>query len=264
MRPLPALAVAGFRRWSAYRMATVAGALTNSVFGLLRAAITVAAVGAAGGVIAGYSAREVATYSWLTQALMTVMVLGIWDELAVRVRTGDIAVDLARPVDLQLSWLAADLGRAAFVLLPRGLPPLAVGALTTGLALAPSAWSYLLGALSVLLGVVISFAIRFAVNLSAFWLMDVRGALTLHMVVSGVLSGFIVPVAWFPPWLGTLASATPFPSMLQTPVDVLSGRVTGAAAAQVVALQALWAVATLGVGRLVLARATRRLVVQGG
>ena len=144
------------------------------------------------------------------------------------------------------------------------MPPLAVGALTTGLALPTSGWSYLLGAVSVVLGVVISFGIRFAVNLSAFWLLDVRGVLTLHTVVSNVLCGFIIPVAWFPPWLGAIAAATPFPSMLQSPVDVLSGRITGLEAAGVVAVQALWALAVLGAGRLVLSRATRRLVVQGG
>lgn len=264
MRPLTALAVAGFRRWSAYRAATVAGAVTNSVFGLLRAAITVAAVGAAGGTIAGYSALDVATYSWLAQAMIAPITLGAWKELADRVRTGDISVDLGRPVDLQLSWLAADLGRATFVLLPRALPPLAVGAVTTGLGLPTAGWSYLLGAVSVVLAVVISFGIRFVVNLSAFWLLDVRGVLTLQMVVSNVLCGFIIPVAWFPPWLGAIAAATPFPSMLQSPVDVLSGRVLGLDAAEVVAVQALWALAVLGAGRLVLSRATRRLVVQGG
>jgi ABC-2 type transport system permease protein len=42
--PLTALGVAGFRRWSAYRAATWAGAVTNSVFGLIKAAIMTAAV----------------------------------------------------------------------------------------------------------------------------------------------------------------------------------------------------------------------------
>ena len=50
-------------------------------------------------------------------------------------RTGEIAVDLARPLDLQLSWWVRDLGRAAFALPTRGLAPLLVGALTIGVAL---------------------------------------------------------------------------------------------------------------------------------
>jgi ABC-2 type transport system permease protein len=264
VRPYLALAAAGWRRWSAYRAATVAGALTNTVFGLVKASIVIAAIASAGHPLAGYDARGVATYTWLVQGLLAPMALFAWSELAERVRTGDIAVDLARPADLQLSWLAADLGRAAFVLLPRGLPPLAVGAVTTGLSMPTSPVSYLLGALSVALGVAISFAGRFLVNLAAFWLLDFRGVVTLYMLASTVLTGLVVPVHWFPGWLGTVAHLTYFPSILQTPVDVLSGREHGLAAGRLLGVQAAWLAATLLTGRLVLARASRRLVVQGG
>ncbi len=255
---------AGFRRYSTYRIATAAGAFTNSAFGLVKASITVGAIGAAGGELAGYSAIEGATYAWLTQAFLTPVHVFAWTDLAERVRTGDIAVDLARPADLQLSWLAADLGRATYAFLPRGLPPLLVGALTFGLALPGTALPYLLGFVSLVLGVTVSFACRFALNLSAFWLLDIRGPVTLYIVASNVLSGLVVPVHWFPDWLRTLAAATPFPSMLQAPVDVLSGRVLGLDAAEVVAQQLFWVLVTLLAGRWLLARGTSRLVLQGG
>jgi ABC-2 type transport system permease protein len=61
-----------------------------------------------------------------------------------------------------------------------------------------------------------------------------------------------------------IAAASPFPSMLQAPVDVLSGRVAGWSALETVAVQAFWLVVMLGLGRVVLRRALRRLVVQGG
>lgn len=256
MRALLACFRGGFRRWSAYRTAAAAGAFTNTVFGLVKASISVAAVASAGGTLAGYDAGSVATYAWLTQALIGPVHVFGWSELAERVRTGDVVVDLGRPVDLQLSWLAADLGRAAFVLVPRGLPPLLVGAVTFGLVLPAAGWPYALGAVSVVLAVAISFACRFAVNLSAFWLLDVRGAVTLYVVASNVLSGLVVPVHWFPPWMGALAAATPFPSMLQSPVDVITARVSGAAALGVLATQAAWLAATLLTGRLLMARAT--------
>jgi ABC-2 type transport system permease protein len=264
LRPYRSLAAAGWRRWSAYRAATVAGALTNTVFGFVKASIAMAAVASAGGSLAGYDAREVATYTWLTQGLLAPMAVFAWSDLAERVRTGDVAVDLARPADLQLSWLATDLGRAAFVLLPRGLPPVLVGALTTGLSMPSSPLTYLIATASVAVGVALSFAGRFLMNLAAFWLLDYRGVVTLYMVASTVLSGLIIPVHWFPAWLGTLASLTYFPSILQTPVDVLSGRAQGADALGLLAVQVAWLAVTLAAGRLVLRRATRRLVVQGG
>jgi ABC-2 type transport system permease protein len=264
LRPFWACFVAGFRRWSSYRSATFAGAFTNSVFGLTKASITVAAIGSAGGMLAGYDAQTGATYAWLTQAMIGPIHAFHWNELAERIRTGDIAVDLDRPVDLQVSWLAADLGRAAYSLLPRGLPPIVVGALTFGLTGPSSAWPYLLGAVSVVVAVALSFNGRFAMNLSAFWLIEVRGVVTLYVVALNILCGLLIPVHWFPHWLRVVASCTPFPSMLQTPVDILSGRVTGPAAVSAFGVQVVWLVATGLLGRALLSRATARLVVQGG
>lgn len=264
MRVYAAMFSAGWRRYSRYRAALIAGTFTNSVFGLLKANIYVAAVASAGSTLAGYDARSSITFAWLTQALIAPVNLFAWTELAQRVRTGDVAIDLTRPVDLQLSLLAADLGRAAFVLLPRGLPPLLVAAAITGLALPGTALPYLLGLVSVVLAVALSFCCRFALNLVAFWLVEIRGVVTLYITASNFLSGLMLPVAWFPDWLRLLATATPFPSFIQYPVDLLTGRVTGWAAVGHLGQQVGWLLATALLGRWLLARATRRLVVQGG
>jgi ABC-2 type transport system permease protein len=261
---LLAYAAAGFRRYSAYRGANVAGAFTNTVFGVVKASITLAAIAAAGGVIAGYDAEQGASYAWLTQGLIATVALFGWSELAERIRSGDIAVDLARPMDLQLSWLASDLGRAAFMLLPRGLPPVLIGVVFFDVGLSPHPALYALAPISIALAVAVSFACRFLVNLAAFWLLDLRGVLTLYMVASNVLAGLVVPVHWFPRWMRAIANTSPFPSMLQTPVDVLAGRDTGWQAIQAVAVQLGWLLVVLVVGRIALRRALRRLVVQGG
>lgn len=106
--------------------------------------------------------------------------------------------------------------------------------------------------------------LRFLLNLAAFWVLDFRGIAGLYFVLVGPLCGLYVPVHLFPDWLRTLANATPFPSMFQAPIDVLAGRVLGAAVLEVLAVQLGWLVLLALLGRLVLGRATRRLVVQGG
>jgi ABC-2 type transport system permease protein len=258
------LAKAEFRRYSTYRAATLAGIVTNSVFGFIRLGVLVAAIAAAGGSLGGYSPEEASTYVWLGQAFLAPVAMFAWGDLAERVRTGDIAVDLARPLDLQLSWWVRDLGRAAFALPTRGLGPLLVGTLTVGVAFSDTWTSYPLGTLSLLLGVSVSFLCRYGMNLIAFWTVDVQGFLNLYVLLLGLLSGFYLPVHVFPAWLQTVAFASPFPAMFQAPIDVMSGRVVGAAAWQVIARQASWMIGLLILTRLVLWRATRRLVVQGG
>jgi ABC-2 type transport system permease protein len=58
--------------------------------------------------------------------------------------------------------------------------------------------------------------------------------------------------------------ATPMPSLLQTPLDVLIERDPPALQTGLVALQAVWAAILLIVCRIVQQRAERKLVAQGG
>lgn len=241
-----------------------AGAFTNSVFGLIRAYITVGAIGAAGGSLAGYDTQAGITYAFLAQALIAPVNIFTWNEFALRVRTGDVAVDLARPVDPQLAYLAADLGRAAYTFIPRGLPPLLVGGLVFGLAMPAAVLPYLLGAVSLVLAVMVSFACRWLANLAAFWLLDLRGVMMIYVLASGLLSGHLLPVHWFPEWLAAVANATPFPSIVQTPIDIFTGRAGALDALTLIGVQAWWLVVVLIAGRLVFAVGTRKLVVQGG
>ena len=264
MRTYFQLAVAGFRRYSTYRLAILAGVFTQSVFGFIRVSVLFAAIAVAGGELAGYDQQQASTYVWLGQALLAPLAMFGWSELAERIKNGDIAVDLARPVDMQLAWWAADLGRALFQLLTRGLAPLVIGAIAVGIAL-PGSWTaYPLGVISILLGVSLSFLLRFGMNLIAFWTIDIRGFIGLYFVVVAPFSGLYVPVHLFPDWLKTIAYATPFPSLLQFPIDVLSGRVLGADALLVVAMQVGWFVLLLVATRWLMSRAARKLVVQGG
>lgn len=243
----------------------LAGLCTNVVFGFIRAAILFAAVDSAGGSLAGYDRGTISAYVWLSQGLLGAVALGMAPtEIGERIRTGDIAVDFTRPVDVQFAYLAADLGRAAYTFIPRGLPSVVVGALTVGLILPDSAWPYLLGLVSIALGVAISFLCRYAANILGFWLVETRGVLALYTVVASFLAGLYVPVHIFPSWLAAVAAATPFPSILQSPIDVLSGRVVGLDAVRVVGIQCLWVAVACLVGRALTSAGRHKLEVQGG
>jgi len=259
-----AFASTGFRRWSAYRQAAIAGIFANTVFGVIKLSILLEVAKSSGGTVAGYDGVALSTYAWVSQGLIAVVVIFAWTELADRVRTGDIAVDLARPVDVQLSWLATDLGRALWGLVSRAFAPILFGAWVFGFRLSDDPVAVVLLPVSVTLAVTVSFACRFLVNLAAFWIIEVRGPVLVYVLVSGLLGGHLIPVQLFPAWLQVVAYATPFPSIVQSPIDLVTGLATGWDAVQRVAVQLGWALGLLALGRIVLARATRRLVVQGG
>jgi ABC-2 type transport system permease protein len=259
-----ALAGAGFRRFATYRQATAAGAFTNTVFGVIKVSVLLSVARSAGGSVAGYDASALSTYTWVSQGLIAAVWLFGWTTIAERVRTGDVAIDLARPAHPIAVWLAEDLGRAAQACLIRFAVPMVFGGLVFGLRAPTRLATIPLFAVSAVLAVVISFGCRTLVNLTAFWLLDVRGVVTLYVAASNVLSGMLVPVAFFPEWLSRLAYATPFPSMLQVPVDIVVERTAGWSAVGALAMQAGWAVLVVGGATWVLARGSRKLVVQGG
>ena len=124
-----AVATRAFRRYSTYRAATLAGIFTNSAFGVIYS-YAYLALWAERPDAGGYDATDAVTYVWIGQALLMTVALwggGTTDELADRIRSGDIAVDLYRPVNLLGWYLAGDLGRAAYHLLTRGLAPTILG-----------------------------------------------------------------------------------------------------------------------------------------
>ncbi|MET8447042.1 ABC-2 family transporter protein [Streptomyces sp. NPDC005209] len=258
-----AVASGAFRRYATYRAATAAGVFTNTVFGLILV-YTYLALWDEKPHLGGYDQAQAVTYVWLGQALLSTLAIGgggVEDELMERIRTGDIAIDLYRPADLQLWWLFADLGRALFQLMGRGVLPFVFGAVFFPVALPSDAGTWAAFLVAVLLAMLVGFGIRFLVALSAFWLLDGTGVAQTAWITGFFCSGMVLPLNVFPGAIGETVRALPWSSLLQAPADVLLGR---AEPWGVFAFQGVWALALLALGRLVQSVATRRVVVQGG
>jgi ABC-2 type transport system permease protein len=252
-----------FRRYITYRSATVAGVITNTCFGFIRAYILLA-MWHEKPQIGSYDAADAVTYVFLTQGLITP--IGIFlgsTELGPRIRTGEVATDLYRPCDFQLWFLATDIGRAIAGLLLRTVPPVVVGTLAFPSSLPADPRRWLEFALCCTLALVISFALRYLISLSAFWLLDERGTAALLLIVSMFFSGMIIPLVAMPGWLGHLADILPWSATLQIPIDVLLGTETQGLP-HALAFQLLWAAVLIILGRVVTTAARHKTVVQGG
>ena len=261
-----AVATRTFRRYSTYRAATLAGIFTNSVFGIIYSYAYIA-LWTANPSAGGYDQQDAVTYVWLGQALLMTIALwggGTTDDLAERIRTGDVAIDLYRPVGLVGWYLASDLGRAAYHLLTRGVGPTVIGVVVFDIAMPGSALTAIAFAVSLVLAVVVSFAIRFLVASTAFWLLDQSGVKVMSGAFAIFFSGMMLPLVLFPGWLGTLARALPWASYVQVPADVWLGKHVGGDLAAALGFQVFWAVVLLGACQVVLRLATRKVVVQGG
>lgn len=262
--PYGRLFTAGFREQAAYRMAMFGGLVANLTFGFLKVAMLFATVRAAGGTVQGYSVGSMSAYIWISQGMLGSVNLNGRIDLADRVKTGDVAIDFLRPVNVQIATIATEVGKAVFALIPRGLPSVIIGSLVVGMTMPTTPTPYLLGALSVLVGITVSFSTVYLVAVMGFWLIETRGIQILYMVISGFFAGLFVPISLFPHWMLVMAEATPFPSMMMYPIDILTGRTTGAASYGLVGVQLAWLAGTLLVGHLLTSAGLRKLEVQGG
>lgn len=254
------VARATYRRWSTYRMATFAAVLEASVASMVRAFVLLAAVRTIGDV-AELTPRNAATFAFLAGGLEIAFWVTVPLDIDQRIRTGDVIVDLQRPVDFQLWWFAHDAGRAAQFVLTRGVPAYLFGVVVLDVAAPASPASAALFAASVVLGFVVAFAWRFLVGLTGFWLLDTRGMQSLAGLIVTFASGALLPLTLLPDGLGNVLRALPLAAIVQTPFEIFTGH---RAALPALGSQLAWGIVLMLLGRFMLRRAVAKVVVQGG
>lgn len=263
IRLFGALARRSFQRHLTYRAATLAGLTTNLFFGFLRVAVMVALYGTRTEV-AGMDLRSAITFTGLAQAVIAYLSIFGWYDLMRSVNSGEVAGDLLKPLSYFRFWLALDVGRALVAFLLRGVTMMVLYWLFFPIT-APSAlgqWLALL--LSFVLSWLLSFAWRFLVNLAAFWTPNALGVGRFAFGIAWVLSGFFMPLRFFPAWFQTLCYWTPFPSMVNTTIEIYLGLLTGRALVQALVVQVVWIFVLIGVCQLTLRAGVQKLVIQGG
>ncbi len=263
MRLYIELARKSFQRQITYRSATIAGFITNLFFGMLRASVMIAVYGAQVSV-AGFSRQDAITYTGLTQAIIGVMAIWGWFEVIKSIKTGEVASDLARPFDYYGFWLAQDAGRAFYQLLARGLTIMLAYTVFFNVTLPATIDQWLAVSISLMLGWLISFTWRFLVSVAAFWVTDAIGFARMAYFLMAFPSGFLIPVAFMPDWLQAVCNATPFPSMINTPMTIYLNLARGPEAVRLILVQLMWALVLIVAGRVLTEMGRRKLTIQGG
>ena len=180
------------------------------------------------------------------------------------VRTGPIALDLTRPLDLQvmryMEWAAVFLVDVLLVAVPVWLVWLVSG----NLALPASPVDGVFFFVSVALAWFVMSGIHFLVSLLIIWIYDSMGLIMVRTAIQEFFGGTLIPLALMPGPVAAIAAVMPFQAVVYTPVSIYLGRLQGQELFFALGLQAAWGVALLLVGRWLWGRAALRLEVQGG
>lgn len=252
-----------FRQQMTYRMAMLAGLVTNLFFGILRVAVLKALYNGKQ-MVNGLSMQGAVTFAGLSQSMIMFLMLFGFFEIMQSVSSGAVAGDLLRPMSYYLLWLGKDLGRSLVNLVMRGILTFVIFSLFFDVILPRSVGQWLAFGLSLALSYLLSFSWRFLVNLVAFWTPDALGIGRLLFLISQFLSGFIMPLPLMPDWFNALCRLTPFPLMVTTPANIFLGMSQGSALGMELLRQAAWVGVLVVVGSIVYRAGIRRLVVQGG
>lgn len=262
MRLYYEIALRSFRRATVYRSAYLAGLLTNAFFGALMSFVYLALY-ESGGSVAGFTLRDAITYTWVTQSLISIGAGWISRDVMLTIRSGDVVTDLSRPWNFYGYWLSRSIGERAFNLLVRGALTYLIGVLYFR-ARIPNLEELVWFLATISLSLFVTFAFNFMVNLTAFWLIDNTGVLIIANIVMSFFSGFLLPLAFYPAFLQTLAYLLPFQAMSGLPARVFLGHVRGSELIGTLLLELFWAVVLTGLAALVLRAAVRKVVIQGG
>jgi ABC-2 type transport system permease protein len=185
-------------------------------------------------------------------------------EIRGMIRSGAVAYELARPIDLYGFWYSRNLaGRIAPTLL-RSLPIFVLAWIAFDLQLPPSLAAAGAWLLSTLSAVLLAGAIATLLSIALLWTISGEGISQIIQVSIFVFSGMIVPLPLFPDWSQPLLNALPFRGLVDIPFRFYTGDLTPDQLLPHLAHQLAWTLALVLLGRWLLSRGMRRLVVQGG
>lgn len=261
-----AVALKSYARNLQYRWAHMANNVGSFIFGLLYISFWTAlfrqlSAAETGLNELGYSAQVMRGYIAVAQVTLWATFFASPGLLIGRlIRTGEISMELARPVDFFLYTIAKEAGRLYYGLVHRSLPMLLMFALTVGFPRPASVVSALGYAAAVLIGAYNTLCLNYLVGATGFWTKDITWAHRLLYSAAYSLAGTMIPVEIYPGALGRIAQYLPFAAQCYYPVEIY----LGLRSLPHLLIGFTWGAALTVVCRKVTALGRRRLEVQGG
>ena len=246
-----------------YRGAVLGGIICQAFFGLILIAIYRALYA---GKPQSMPFSHVASYVWLQQAFFRMLVASDADLLD-KIRTGSIAYDLCRPLNLYGFYYVRIAAQKLTGSLLRGAPMLVFALLLPegwGLSLLASVPALLLALAGLMLGLLCVSAMENITMGFTMRTLDSRGMQGLLNLLMMICCGNILPLTLFPDSWQKVITLLPYAQMLDTPIRLYTGDARITDAPRMLLIQTCWTLALTALGILFWNRNQRRIEIQGG
>jgi ABC-2 type transport system permease protein len=269
LRPYLQLMRLTFLKLMAYRMRYVTGIATYGIFvggqyAIWRAIYQARGL-ADGSQLDGLTLREMATYLAIGYVARSAYFTNTDSEIAARFQTGDVALDLLKPLDFHGQWLAQAAGETLFRVLFFAAP-MAVILFPLFGVLPPNGAGWWQFPLLFVAAFLVNAELNILAGTLSFFLEDITGLMSLKRNLIMLLSGLMVPLHFLWPWLAKSVVWLPFALISYYPTMAYVGQVGARTPpfAEIVVLAVGWLVALRMINITLWATAKRRLEVQGG
>ncbi len=246
-----------------YRMAALAGFVTQLFWGLIRMMIFIAFYESTTKEMP-MTMEETITYVWLGQAMLLLMPWNMDAEIAAMVRTGNVAYELVRPVNLYWLWYCRSAAMRMAPLLLRAVPMFIVAGLFLGLKAPPSLAAGCAFAVSFVGAWLLSAAITTWLATLLFWTISGDGLARILPSFFIVFSGLALPLPLFPDWAQPFLNAQPLRGIMDVPFRLYMGHIPPSEVGWMLLHQLGWTALIVAFGEAMTRWGLRRVVVQGG
>lgn len=251
-----------------YRTAAIAGVATQFAWGALYIMLYTAFL--KDGTASSYTISQMSTYIWLHQGFFSLFNLWSLDtDTLEQCRTGDVAMELVKPVGLYSIWHAKTLGKKVAMAFLRIIPILIIcslpflGEFRLMAPVSPVALIMSIITLILSIGIMMSYVLVMLVLI--MMVTAEQGIRTVFYLVLEFCSGALIPIPFMPESVIQILKFTPFYYMENVSYNIYNGYISGSQEIiSIVLLQIFWLVALTVIGKVMLNKQLNKIVVQGG
>ena len=212
----------------------------------------------------GMTFNDTLIYLVLATALFTFMEMYIVWEIGRNIQSGQIVLDLIKPMDYRQYVFWSYAGELITHFVFTFLPTFIVVSIVTHGAI-PMSWNLLWFILSVFLAVSINNSIDYFVGGICLYTESIWGINIMKQVLVTLLSGATIPIAIFPEPFKTVVMYLPFQSIYNTPLLILLGKSGDTMETlSMIGVQAFWVVVMALISRGFWRLSIRQITVNGG
>ncbi|MBO5954920.1 MAG: ABC-2 family transporter protein [Clostridia bacterium] len=248
-----------------YRAKAISGVFTQVFWGLMYIYLYTAFMG--GKIIEGFSIAQMISYVWIGQAFFVLRFTDLPKNCAKEIENGNVCYKFVRPVDLYNQWYTEHFGYKLAATLIRCVPLTIVAFLlppSMRLMLPTNFASFMLFAVALLIGALITSAISMITVFLTFKTMSAKGTATIINTICGVLGGMYVPLVFMPQSLQNVLSYLPFRFIMDLPARIYVGNIPPIEALKLIAIAVAWLIILVLVGKLLMKQASKNTIIQGG